>query len=474
MRHLIASPRQLPLPSLEPYEQPASWRRWPTLRPFPMPLEWQGGNALLLRDCDRSLYDDPDRAVRGLPPPLRLYAGVSDPAWNRWPTLAGPYVCVSPIHGKGRNQTMNSVALNPEARVLLDSGPFSEAMWFEDLCPARGTYAERLARSRLSCGEALDRQYRHMQKYGYGSQVEALASYDLLISDHCLLDPNSPSWRRVRRQWSEQDVAFALDETVRAAAFLDAHRNGFACALNIQGVTPEDYLESAQRILPYLRPGDIIGIGGWCLTGRKPKQLLPVFRATMSLLIPFFAREQVKRIHLWGMCYATALGELLWLADQFGIEVSTDSAMPALRPNNGEWGYADWIDPGYGARFTDIHLPPEYGEEALLAFDEADDDIMAMRYLLAHDEEHADGLLCNEHLGWMLDEEVIERYWQGVLASVRGAMSGTYSSVKAYDGSWVRVLQARGPHRIEHVFQVRAWLAHLHQTHWYRPSPQDG
>jgi hypothetical protein len=198
----------------------------------------------------------------------------------------------------------------------------------------------------------------------------------------------------------------------------------------------------------------------------------------MHLLMPFFARERVKRFHLWGMCYPLALGEVLWLADQFGIEVSTDSAMPALRPNNGEWGYGEWRDASYGARFADIdiHLPKDALEEAVLDFDEADDDIMAMHYRLTQDEdeEYAEELLCNEHLRWMLDEELIEQYWQGVLASVRGALSNVYDSVKAYDGSFVPVLRARGAHRIEHVFQVRAFLAHLHQTRWYRPSPQEG
>ncbi len=77
------------------------------------------------------------------------------------------------------------------------------------------------------------------------------------------------------------------------------------------------------------------------------KQIMPIFRETMRTLISFLGREGVKQVHIWGVCYAPALGELLWLCDEWGIALSTDSAGPSYRPAKGSWGYAEWIDPTY-------------------------------------------------------------------------------------------------------------------------------
>jgi hypothetical protein len=38
----------------------------------------------------------------------------------------------------------------------------------------------------------------------------------------------------------------------------------------------------------------------------------------------------VRRVHIFGVLYLPALGGLLWLADQYGLEVSTDSTAPML------------------------------------------------------------------------------------------------------------------------------------------------
>jgi hypothetical protein len=58
----------------------------------------------------------------------------------------------------------------------------------------------------------------------------------------------------------------------------------------------------------------------------------------------FLGREQVQQVHIWGVCFAEALGKLLRLCDEHGIVLSTDSMGPSIRPANGRWGYAEWID----------------------------------------------------------------------------------------------------------------------------------
>ncbi|GHP00646.1 hypothetical protein KSF_106930 [Reticulibacter mediterranei] len=86
------------------------------------------------------------------------------------------------------------------------------------------------------------------------------------------------------------------------------------------------------------------------LLGRFPRQTMPVFREIIHEVVPFVGREGVKQIHIWGCLFAPALGELLWLCDQYGIKLSTDSVYPSLRPVLGRWGYASWADKTYKYR----------------------------------------------------------------------------------------------------------------------------
>jgi hypothetical protein len=91
----------------------------------------------------------------------------------------------------------------------------------------------------------------------------------------------------------------------------------------------------------------MLGLGGFCITGRIPRQIMPVFREIIHTIIPFVGREGVRKIHLWGCLYAPALGELLYLCDQHQIHLSVDSVYPSLRPVLGQWGYASWADKTY-------------------------------------------------------------------------------------------------------------------------------
>jgi len=162
-----------------------------------------------------------------------------------------------------------------------------------------------------------------------------------------LIDEKWEGGKRYKARWTERDAEDAVSETVRAASYLARHRTGVKLVLSAQGVSASQYLRCTQHIVPLLSPGDVFGLGGWCITGKLPAQMLPVFRETMRLVIPFLGREGVKQVHIWGVCYAKALGELLWLCDEYGIALSTDSAGPSIRPAMGSWGYAEWRDPTY-------------------------------------------------------------------------------------------------------------------------------
>lgn len=75
--------------------------------------------------------------------------------------------------------------------------------------------------------------------------------------------------------------------------------------------------------------------------------MMPVFRQTIKSVIPFLGREGIKKAHIWGVLYPFALGELLWVCDQYGIELSTDSVGPNWGPCMSKWGIGDWINRDY-------------------------------------------------------------------------------------------------------------------------------
>jgi len=257
---------------------------------------------------------------------ISLYVGINETRWNHHPVATGPLACIAPVYGATiKTKKENCVRVPDDADVYEDSGAFSDG-------PGQ----------RLSFADALTRQIEHAKKYEYIRQVRALASYDLLI------DEKWSNGSRSKIRWSESEAVAAVSETVDAARFLSAHRGdvpaGAKLILSAQGVTPAQYLECAQRIAPFF-DGDVLGLGGWCILGKRPS-LMSSFRETIRLVVPF-AAQFTKRIHIWGMCYAPALGELLWMCDRYGIELSTDSSGPQVRPTRGDWGYMGWRDPDY-------------------------------------------------------------------------------------------------------------------------------
>lgn len=263
---------------------------------------------------------------------VTFYCGVSEMVWNWHPTAPGPYTCISPVYGRSASKKrVNTVRIPTETEVIQDSGAFSDS-WAD----------------RFSFEAALDRQIEHAERYDYVGKLTHRASYDLLI-DEVWTDGN-----RYKRRWSENDAEAAVDETVAAAEYIAKHRSNVGLILSAQGVTADQYLRCAERVIPYLEAGDILGLGGWCITGKMPRVMMPTFRETIRIVVPYAARCGVKRIHIWGVIHAPALGELLWMCNQHEIALSTDSAGPSVRPAFGRWGYADWTDRNYKKPSTEI------------------------------------------------------------------------------------------------------------------------
>lgn len=215
--------------------------------------------------------------------------------------------CWSPLYD------VPAVAQPDQLRYLLDSGAFSDP-------PER----------RLDPAGALDRQLawesRAADRWGVAVAAEALVSYDVLIDE---------VWTggvREKRRWGVQEAEAAVRATVDAAGYLASQRDRLApraLVLSCQGVDHVQYAECAQAVLRYATPADWLGLGGWCIVGRW-QTWLAEYRRTLELVIPAAASAGVRHVHLFGVLWEPALASLLWIADQHGLTVSTDSTAPLL------------------------------------------------------------------------------------------------------------------------------------------------
>ncbi len=195
--------------------------------------------------------------------------------------------------------------------AYLDSGAFSDP-----------------PQKRLSPEEALNRQLafetKASRKWGADWKAQGLVSYDRLI------DEVWSNGKRHKRRWSISEADRAVFETIEAANYLVSQRQKVSprkLILSAQGVDAIQYKDCMQEILAIAQPEDIIGLGGWCILGRF-KSWIPEFWRTIHATLPMIAANGNKNIHIFGVLYQPVLGNLLWLADQYDLSVSTDSSAP--------------------------------------------------------------------------------------------------------------------------------------------------
>lgn len=201
----------------------------------------------------------------------------------------------------------------PNVTGLLDSGAFSDS-----------------PEERLSEEEALLRQIRWESEaarfWGAPWQAEAVVSYDLLVDEKWL------SGVRIKERCSVAEAEHKVRVTVDAAAYLASQRERLQprqLVLACQGVDATQYAECVEGVLAYALPQDWIGLGGWCILGQQ-RSWLPVFWDAMRRCLPKIAAAGVCRVHIFGVLWEPALAGLLWLCDQHGLALSTDSSGPVL------------------------------------------------------------------------------------------------------------------------------------------------
>jgi len=251
---------------------------------------------------------------------IRFYCGVDDSRWNKQNVSLGNYLFVSPINGRKEGitrVTRPDIWWNPE-EIIIDSGAFSDSL-----------------SRRVSYSDARDRQLNHAKKFNYYDFVSHIVSYDVLIDEHW------SDGERKKKRWNKEDAKFAICETIKSAEWLSNNRiDGIDLVLSCQGVDIDDYMFCAKNLIGLFHEGDIFGTGGWCIIG-KNKTLFPTFSSLCDELIPFLSKNGIKRVHIFGVLYARALGKLLSVCDRNEIKLSTDSSSAHRLPISGFWGYAD-------------------------------------------------------------------------------------------------------------------------------------
>jgi hypothetical protein len=247
-------------------------------------------------------------------PDIKFYCGVGDASWNGFPVVPGRYVCVSPVYGV-KTRTDTSIALPTDCDVMQDSGAFCDQH-----------------HGRLTPEQALHRQIKHAERYGYADQVTHRATYD----------------RLVRKFVPDNEAVIGVQQTIEAARWLSRNRDETRLVITAQGKGTGQYVECVQALLPMIEEGDVLGLGGWAYTGKdRSFTLLGLFREMVSAVIPLAAAHHIKAVHVWGVLMPAALGALLYACDQVGIAVSTDSTGPVVKITMSDWGYGEWRDNAY-------------------------------------------------------------------------------------------------------------------------------
>ncbi|MDL5054145.1 hypothetical protein QQ056_11390 [Oscillatoria laete-virens NRMC-F 0139] len=202
---------------------------------------------------------------------------------------------------------------------MFDSGAYPEARIHRRLCPERSLY----------------RQLQQLNQFPVQPQEVWLVSYDQLI--------------RINTS-AELAVCYEaqIAQTVEAAQYLDSQRQrlqGFKLVQACQGSNAVQYVQCVKQVLQYCKPGDVIGLGGWCHVGSH-KSRLSTFWQILHSIVPLIAASEVKQVHVFGISWwkgvsgssQSPLGSLLWLCDHHQLRLTTDGRSPignALR--NSYW-----------------------------------------------------------------------------------------------------------------------------------------
>ena len=237
------------------------------------------------------------------------------------PEAIADHLCLNPLYNTTVERPVN---------ILTDSGAFQDVD----------------TNKRLTFEDALERQLSYERKVGYTS--EYLVSYDRLVDEQLIEGEN------VKQRWGYSAAEEAVRETVEAAQYMATNRDLLRprkLILSCQGVTIEQYVRCAKRVIRLMERDDCFGFGGFCIIGQRrfsitpdgctfPEQFVRIFEEVAPLL----RKAKIKRAHIFGVSYLPVLKQIAPMAQEHGIQLSIDTS--SIERNSVIEGKV-WTDDGF-------------------------------------------------------------------------------------------------------------------------------
>lgn len=192
-----------------------------------------------------------------------------------------------------------------------------------------GAFQDVGRQSRQTVENALARQLKFERTVG--CNAEALVSYDHLVDEQYVDE------HQVKQRVSEKDAEEYVEDTLKAAEYLASKRDELSprsIVLSCQGSTDRQYLDCLEKVADYAVPGDIIGLGGFCILSRS-KRYEAQFYDVIKDAFPYLESLGLNRVHIFGVGTFRALVQADIYARMHNIICSYDTSSAEINATMG-------------------------------------------------------------------------------------------------------------------------------------------
>lgn len=211
------------------------------------------------------------------------------------------------------NPHYQTVTVDPNTEVLLDSGAYQKKDMLNRLTPERAFKRQR--QFEADRGPIDGRPWRYV-------------TYDCLRGVDEDLRETETGIERIKVRGSEASAAPAVALTIEAAEYYASRTQDVegGIAYSAQGATIDQYERCVRVLLDLARPGiDWLALGGFCIIGRNRK-LVPQFLETCERVAPLVRARGLSQVHVLGVAFPDALVPSAAIFRKWGIRYSTDTS----------------------------------------------------------------------------------------------------------------------------------------------------
>ena len=183
----------------------------------------------------------------------------------------------------------------------------------------------------ISPAESLDRQLSHLESMFSKPKETWVSSYDRLSIEKIINNKIRPCCSKSE---IDSQINLSIEKALEYGKYLYSQHSSLKnrkvrIIQTCWGETPSQYQNFVEKILPYCKRDDVLGLSGWGIFALE-KNYLSTFWDIIFRIVPIIAKSAVKKIHLfdvtWSLsyrgCACTPLASLLWLCDKCDLELS--------------------------------------------------------------------------------------------------------------------------------------------------------